>query len=53
LLTGGDYGIESSLTGAVVIVLGLLVVIALPASRVEVLARVENPGGISEQNLAS
>ena len=34
LLTGGDYGIEASLTGAVVFVLGMLVVLALPASKV-------------------
>ena len=42
LLTGGDYGIESSLTGAVVIVLGILIVLALPASKVEVPTGGEN-----------
>lgn len=53
LLTGGDYGIESSLTGAVVIVLGILIVVALPVSKVELPIGTDAPGGISEQNLAN
>ena len=37
LLTGGAYGIEASLTGAIVILIGLGVVLALPARRDNVL----------------
>jgi uncharacterized protein len=48
LLTGGNYGIEASLTGAVVIVLGIVIVLALPASRARIPDRVEKVIGISD-----
>jgi uncharacterized protein len=48
LLTGGNYGLEASLTGAVVIVLGILIVIALPSSKAELSARVEGGSEVSE-----
>lgn len=44
LLTGGAYGIEASLTGAVAIVVGLAVVLALPGPRNTVLPfRLQSP----------
>ncbi len=56
LLTGGDYGIEASLTGAVVIMIGLGIILALPARRSRAIAQVgetpvaemspEHPSGI-------
>ena len=47
LLTGGNYGIESSLTGAVVIVLGIAIVVALPGKKAELPVPAEHDG-ISE-----
>jgi membrane protease YdiL (CAAX protease family) len=47
LLTGGNYGIEASLTGAVVIVLGILLVLALPAQKQAIAATGEAPGEVS------
>lgn len=42
LLTGGNYGIESSLTGAVAIGLGIIIVMALPQTRTELPVPAEN-----------
>ena len=44
LLTGGSYGIESSLTGGVVIVIGIVIVLALPWSRAQLSSPAENTG---------